>query len=71
LNDEDRGNTPPEEIDFTSNKTQESHDSAKNKPTGRPEEGDVYLAVRIGKERRMVIEMAVYRDERRLRFKAR
>ena len=71
MNDQGRGNTPPEEIDLTSNKTHDSHDRGKNKPTGRPEERDVYLAGRIGKDRRIVIQMAVYRGERRSTFKTR
>ena len=72
LNSQSHGNTPLKEVDsLTANETNDSHNRANNKPAGRPKERDIDLAFRIGKERRIVIEMAVCREKRRSILEAR
>ena len=66
LNNQSDGNTPLKDVDpSTSNETNDSHNRASNKPAGRPKERDIDLAVRIGKKRRIIIEMAVCGEKRR------
>src|SRR5262245_4741582 len=50
--------------------TCDSHNCGKDEPTGRPYERDIYLAVRVGKERRIVIEMSVGHEKWRLTLHA-
>ncbi|HEY3038578.1 MAG TPA: hypothetical protein VGJ66_07560 [Pyrinomonadaceae bacterium] len=67
LHKESRGGTSLKEVGpFASNETYDSHDSGKDEPAGRPEERDICLAEWIGKERRIVIGMAVCPEKRQL-----
>ena len=71
LNKESHGNTPVKEVDsFTSSEAHDSHNRGKNEPTGRPEDRDIHLAVRIGKESGIAIEMAVRHEKRWLMLEA-
>ena len=67
LHKKSNSNTPFKETGcFTSKQTYESCNRSKDEPTGRPQKRDIYLAIRIGKESRIVIEVAVCIEERRL-----
>src|SRR5204862_6972734 len=64
---ENNSNTTVKELGtVTSESVYEPCKRGNNEPTGIPQKRDISLAVRIGKESRIVIEVAVCIEERRL-----
>ena len=67
LDKESHGDPSREKVEsVATEQTCDSHNGGKDEPTGRPHERDIYLAVRIGKERRIVIGMSVGYEKWRL-----
>jgi len=71
LGKESHGGTALKEVgSLAANQTCDSHNGSEHEPAGRPHEREIYLAVRIGKERRVVVGMTICSEKRRLTLEA-